>query len=193
MRPDRREKSQLQTGFNSALWISSIVLGFMLLTSARPQPASAGQSIPGEYDVKAVFLYNILKFVDWPDKTGRTLDLCILGEDPFGHAFDFIQNKTIGNKKVVVKHVRTQRQIGDCQALFISSSEKEDIEHILRTAGRFNILTAGDTEGFSQKGVILNFYLEEDKLRFEINVVSLRRSGLSISSKVLHLARIIEE
>ncbi len=149
-----------------------------------------------EYEVKAAFLYNFLKFVEWPDdndaRTVRVINICIFGDDPFGNAFDFIQNETIGNRKLAVKHVGTYRHIDDCQVLFISSSEKEDIKHLLRTVKGSNILTVGDTEGFAQKGVMINFYIEQNKVRFEINLHSLRSSGLNVSSKVMHLARIIQ-
>jgi len=162
----------------------------------RPSDIYAQESKPGEYEVKAVFLYNFVKFVEWPDdkdtRTGRIVNICILGEDPFGNAFDFIQDETIDNRKLAVKRVRTHHHIDDCQVLFISSSEKENITHILRTVKGSNILTVGDTDGFAQKGVIINFYIEQNKVRFEINLDSLRRSGLSVSSKVMHLAKIIQ-
>lgn len=179
-----------------SLWIFIIFTGVMIVMAIMPSCAYAQESKPGEYEVKAVFLYDFLKFVEWPDDqdthAGRIVNICILGEDPFGNAFDFIQDETIGNRKLVVKRVRTHHHIDDCQVLFISSSEKEDINHILRTVKGSNILTVGDTEGFAQKGVMINFYIEQNKVRFEINLHSLRSSGLNVSSKVMHLARIIQ-
>lgn len=179
-----------------SLWTCSIFMGLMIVMAIRPSDIYAQESKPGEYEVKAVFLYNFVKFVEWPDdkdtRTGRIVNICILGEDPFGNAFDFIQDETIDNRKLAVKRVRTHHHIDDCQVLFISSSEKENITHILRTVKGSNILTVGDTNGFAQKGVIINFYIEQNKVRFEINLDSLRRSGLSVSSKVMHLAKIIQ-
>jgi len=161
-----------------------------------PSYTRAEQSKPGEYEVKAAFLYNFVKFVEWPDakktRAGRIINICILGQDPFGDALDFIQNETVQGLRLVVKRVARQHT-GDCQVLFISNSEREDIRHILGLVKALNVLTVGDTEGFAQKGVIINFYIEEGKVRFEINLNALKRSELSISSKVMHLARIIQD
>ncbi|MFA6054878.1 MAG: YfiR family protein [Thermodesulfovibrionales bacterium] len=179
-----------------SLWICSILMGVMVVMAIRPSDAYAQESKRGEYEVKAAFLYNFVKFVEWPDDKNthadRTINICILGEDRFGNAFDFIKDETIGNRSLAIKRFKTLQHIENCHVLFISRSEKEDIEHILGTVKGLNILTVGDTEGFANKGVIINFYIEKNRVRFEINVDSLKRSGLSISSKVMHLARIIQ-
>ena len=169
------------------------VIGGMVI---RPAEASDEESKRGEYGIKAAFLYNVLQFIEWPDdkniSAGSTINICILGDDPFDDTIDFFQQETIGNRKLVIKRLRIQKHIRDCQVLFISSSEKGNIEHILTTVKGLNVLTVGDTEGFSQRGVLMNFYLEKNRVRFEINLNSLRLSGLRISSKVLQLARIIK-
>jgi hypothetical protein len=150
---------------------------------------------PGEYQVKAAFLYNFAKFVEWPDKkftrTGAVINICVLGEDPFGFAFDTMRDETIGNKKLVIKRFKTPQRVEECHVLFISGSEKERLEQIVKSLTGLSILTVGDTEGFAQKGVIMNFYIEGNKVRFGINVDSVNRSGLKISSRLLRLARII--
>jgi hypothetical protein len=178
--------------FAFSLWICSIFMGVMAVIATD---ACAQESRPGEYHVKAAFLYNFVKFVEWPDdrntRTGN-INICILGEDPFEDAFDPIQGETVGNRKIRIKRFRTLQHIDECQVLFIGSSEREDIEHILASIKGLNILTVGDIEGFAQKGVILNFYIENNRVRFEINLNSLKRSGLRISSKVMHLAKIIQ-
>lgn len=168
----------------------------LLALIVRFSIAHAQDRKPGEYQVKAAFLYNLLKFVDWPDdKNTRSgvINICVLGEDPFSDAFDFAKNKTIENRRLVIKHFKTLQHIENCHALFISRSEQEYLEQILKAIKGLNILTFGDTEGFAQRGVIINFYIEENKVRFEININSLRRSGWRISSKVMRLARIIQE
>ena len=80
-----------------------------------------------------------------------------------------------------------------CHILFISSSEKKNIEEILTRLGNHDILTVGETEGFARKGVIINFFLEKKNVRFEINVDAATRSNLKLSSRLLRLAHIIRE
>jgi hypothetical protein len=149
----------------------------------------------GEYKVKAAFLYNFTKFVEWPTEattdSGATFNLCVLGEDPFGKTFDSIQGEKIVNKKLVINRFKELHDIEKCRILFISESEEERLTQILKSLKGLHILTVSDTEGFAQQGVIINFYLEQNKVRFEINVDAARRSGLKISSKLLNLARIV--
>jgi len=181
--------------FAVSLWICSIFMVVMGAMVIRSSDVYAQESKPGEYQVKAAFLYNFIKFVEWPnDRNTRTgiINICVLGEDPFDDAFDSFQGETVGNRKLRIKSFRTLQHMDNCQVLFISRSEKEDIEDILAAVKGLNILTVCDIEGFAQRGVILNFYIENNRVRFEINLNSLRRSGLRISSKVMHLARIIE-
>lgn len=155
----------------------------------------AQQPKPGEYEVKAAFLYNFTKFVEWPTEattdSGATFSLCVLGEDPFGKAFDSIQGEKIINKKLVINRFKELHDIEKCRILFISESEEKRLTQILKSLKGLHILTVSDTEGFAQQGVIINFYLEQNKVRFEINVDAARRSGLKISSKLLNLARIV--
>jgi len=151
---------------------------------------------PTEYQVKATFLYNFLKFVDWPDdKNMRTgvINICVIGEDPFGKAIDFMKDETIENRRLAIKRLKTLQHIETCKVVFISMSEQENLNQILKTIKDLNVLTIGDTEGFARKGVIINYYIEENKVRFEINVNALKRSGLRINSKVMKLARIISD
>jgi hypothetical protein len=152
---------------------------------------------PGEYEVKAAFLYNFLKFIEWPDKDSSyysgSFNICVFGEDPLADALESIQDETIGQKQVVVKHVNALQQAKSCHVLFISSSEEENLEQITRALKGMNILLVGDTEGYAQKGVLINFYMEQNKVRFEINADAVKWSGLRMSSKLLNLAKIVHD
>jgi len=149
----------------------------------------------GEYDVKAAFIYNFLKFVEWPDKASAdtTVNLCVLGNDPFGSAIDSVQGQIVNNKRIVIKRHNDTHALGKCQVLFISRSEKEQLSQILATLTGMNILTVSDTRGFAEQGVIINFYLEENKVRFEVNLDAINRSRLKISSRLLSLAKIVHD
>lgn len=172
--------------------IVCLILFAVLSSSQYASPEPAG---PSEYQVKAAFLYNFLKFVEWPEEhsTGSTpaITLCIIGNDPFGKNMGGFKDKQVSGKKVVVRHMRSTSGISDCQALFISESEKDYVESITELARGFHILTIGDTELFAQKGVIINMYMENDKVRFEINIDAAKQAGLRINSRLLSLANIV--
>ena len=127
-------------------------------------------SVYEENQVKAAFLYNFPKFIELPGE--NTLTLCIVGEDSFGDSVN---------------------EIPSCQILFLSSLEKNKLEPIMRYARNKPILTVGDTPEYSNQGVIINFYLENNRVKIEINMDAAEQSKLKISSKLLNLARIIRD
>lgn len=167
--------------------IALLILLLPLSSHAQPQEAS-------EYEVKAGFVYNFTKFTEWPEGAlDGGFNICVLGEDPFGTHLDSITGKAVGNRKVVIKKADSVRDIGGCQVLFISSSEKGRIQEIIEAVRDKNILTVGDTEVFAKNGVIINLFMENKKVRFEINPDAAVRSGLRISPRLLGLARIVRE
>lgn len=150
-----------------------------------------------EYQVKAAFIYNFLQFVDWPAKPGKApgpaLNLCIMGENPFGSAFESYQGETVRRWKLFIRQAQTVHELKDCQVLFICPSEKGRAAQIARQAAGQGILTIGDSDGLAHQGVMINFHLDRGKVRFEINIEAARRAGITISSHLLKLAKIIQE
>jgi hypothetical protein len=184
---------------NKKAYLKSLFL-FTILTLSivdREINVYAEQQDVGEYEVKAAFLYNFTKFVEWPTEsladTDATVNICVFGEDPYGTALNSIQGETIRDKKLAIKRLKSLQQVKNCHILFISESEEERLTRILKSLKGLHILTVGDTEGFAQKGVIINFYMEQRKVRFEVNVDAVRRSGLKISSRLLNLSRIVKD
>jgi hypothetical protein len=166
----------------------------LLITTAVATPARGQDRKPSEYEVKAVFIYNLAKFVEWPDKSLdniSTLNLYILGDDPFENDMDAIRNKLIKGKKVVIKQIDSPDALKNAGILFISSSEKEQLRDILKGISGLPILTVGDTQSFAQRGVMVNFYLENNKIRFEINLEAANLAGLKINSNLLRMGTII--
>jgi hypothetical protein len=154
------------------------------------------KSTAEEYQVKAAFLYNFARFIEWPKHTlasTDTFNLCILGDDPFGDSLNLIKGKMIGNKRLEVKFCKDINDVGQCHILFISSSEKSHLTALLSGLRNAHVLTVSDIEGFAKRGGIINFFTEENKIRFEINVGAASRNGLIISSKLLQLAKIVGE
>ncbi|HKI72425.1 MAG TPA: YfiR family protein, partial [Verrucomicrobiae bacterium] len=151
---------------------------------------------PREYELKAVWLYNLLKFVDWPPDVlppqSEAFTIGILGESQFGEALDRLQEKTIKGKKILVKHLAGPSDGRDCQIIFICVSEKERLPQILETLKRTRVLTVGETAGFAEEGGIANLIAERNRVRLEINNSAASRSGLTISSQLLNVAKLVE-
>jgi hypothetical protein len=150
-----------------------------------------------EYQVKAAFLYNFAKFVEWPALTFKTdkdpVRICVLGQDPFGSALgDAVGGKTVLGRSFALSDISSADEVTDCQILFISSSERKHLRSIfaeLRTTG---ILTVGETEGFAAEGGIVNFKLSGGRVHLEINIEAAGQAKLRINSSVLSLAQIVK-
>ena len=145
-----------------------------------------------EYQIKSAFIYNFAKFVYWPDESNdSTLTLYVIGEASFYAALDTIEGKIIRGKTLQIKHIKSLRNIKDCDMLFITSAEKDNLENLINPIRGSSILTIGDTKGFAERGVMINLYIEEERVRFEINVEAASQAGLEISSQLLKLAKIV--
>ncbi len=153
---------------------------------------------PGEYQLKAVFLYNFAKFVEWPAESfadaQSPIILGILGKDPFGATIDqIIKGKTVKDRELTIKRFETIEKLEACHILFISSSEEKRLAKILEILKDSSILTVGEMKQFARSGGMINFTVRESKIRFEINVDTAERAKLKISSKLLKLAKIISD
>jgi hypothetical protein len=150
-----------------------------------------------EYQVKAAFLYNFAKFVEWPAESFKDaqapLILGILGKDPFGESLDRLRDQNIQGRKLLIKRSDKVEDLAKCHILFISAAEKEHLSAILKITRDWHVLTVGDTKGLIQSGVIINFIIIEKKIRFEINTDAAQRAGLKISAQLLKLAKIHKE
>ena len=152
---------------------------------------------PTEYQIKAAFLYQFAKFVQWPDSvfadSTKQIIIGILGEDPFGDDLDnTVQNKYIHGRQIGIERYDRLNQLKDCQILFISNSETKNLTAIFSKLRYTSILTVGDTENFSREGGMINFVRKENKIHFEINADAAQEAGLKLSSKLLNLAKIVE-
>lgn len=168
-----------------------LVLGWLLLWGARP--ACAQEPQPSEYQLKAAFLYNFAKFVEWPASALPQNDspfiIGILGENPFNDDL----RKTVAGKKILAHPITVVplpniTAATNCHILFISPSEKNRLPEIFRILDQASVLTVSETDRFTQAGGIINFTREGNKIRFEISDDAAKRAGLKISSKLLSLA-----
>jgi hypothetical protein len=150
---------------------------------------------PTEYEVKVAHIYNFAKFVDFSTAKfhdGKdTLHVCVLGDDPFGPALTAIEGKIAGNRKILIKRNASPENIRGCEMIFISASEEDHLHQILKAINGMPALTIGDTDGFAEQGVMINFYMDNRTVRFEINQQAAKRAGLLISSYLLKIARLV--
>lgn len=157
---------------------------------AMPSYTHAQTAAPEESEVKAAFIYNFAKFVEWPLPSSPEIMVCMLGDGPVDEALGNLDGKSIGDRKLKVRRI-TSRNVRDCDLLFVGAPEKQRLEQILDTAREAGILTIGDAPGLAQQGVMLNFYLLDNKVRFEINLEAANRAGVKISSKLIQLGKMV--
>jgi len=160
--------------------------------------AGAESPAPTMHQVQAAFLFNFAKFVTWPDdafdRSGSSLIIGVLGEDPFGAVLEeTVRDKAIMGKKLAVKRfVRIQDAVKS-HILFLSSSEESQLLPMLKVLEKTNVLTVSDIEEFAERGGMVAFTVEEQKVRFNVNVGAVERAGLKMSAQLLKLARIVSD
>lgn len=173
-----------RTWLAAGLWLLAITPGH-------------AQTGPSEYQLKAVFLFNFAQFVEWPAAAfadaQAPLVIGVLGEDPFGPHLDAtVQNEAVGSHKLVVRRYQRAEQIGPCHILFISRSESSRLASVLAALRGRGILTVGDADGYALRGVMIRFLTEKNRLRLRINLASAKAAGLTLSSKLLRSAEIVD-
>jgi hypothetical protein len=147
---------------------------------------------PTEYEVEAAYLSNFGRFVEWPQKPGTNADpfnICVYGPDPFGPLLDAaLKGESIGNSPMAPKRLPALEDLASCRILFVSMSRENQLAAILAASQAANILTVSDIAGFARRGGMIEFVLEGNRVRFEINMASAQRAGLTLSSQLLKLA-----
>jgi len=174
---------------NRALWVLGLVV--LLLNATHAQSPTAG-----EYQVKAAFLYNFAKFVEWPPSSfpdaSSPLRICVLGRDPFGEELrNITREKIVNGHKLEVTEVPDLQAARTCHILFIASSEKTQLKRIFDSLRGTDALTVGDTKGFVEQGGMINFVLENNRVQFEVNRKAAEEGRLKISSKLLSVAKFV--
>lgn len=149
-----------------------------------------------EYQVKAAFLLNFTKFVDWPASTFVAADspfaICVLGDDPFGSALDqIVAGEVVNGRKVIAQRTMRAPAPKSCQVLFIERPEK-DVAKMLAGLGP-GVLTVGEGEDFVRNGGMIAFVLDDRRVRFVINQTAAENAGLQLSSKLLKVASSIRK
>jgi YfiR/HmsC-like len=160
------------------------------------QPQLARAQAVSEYQVKAAYLYNFAKFVDWPAESftspAAPIRLCVLNDRPFQTQLEQIVNgKKIIGRPVLAIAVQTGEESRDCQVLFISSSQQP--RHIFDLLQEASVLTVGETASFLEEGGIINFVIQGNQVHFEVNHKAATKARLRVSSRLLSLAKTVIE
>jgi len=171
-----------------------LALLFLALAAAVIPECAAQDAAPSEYQIKAAFLFNFAKFVQWPPEafatTNSPLIIGVLGENVFGDNLEkTINHKVINERPLQFKEFHSVGEATNCHILFISTSEKAKFSKIIQGLQGTSVLTVSETGEFIDAGGMINFVLEANKIRFEINDEAAKKAGLKISSKLLSLAR----
>ncbi len=160
--------------------------------------ARAESSAPTMHQVQAACLFNFAKFVTWPDeafqRSGDSLIIGVLGEDPFGAILEeTIRDKTVMGKKLAVKRFARIQDAAHIHILFLSTSEESRLLEMIKALEKTNILTVSDMEQFAEHGGMVAFTVVDQKVRFNVNVEAVERAGLKMGSQLLKLARIVSD
>jgi hypothetical protein len=151
-----------------------------------------------EYAVKAAFLYNFAKYIQWPRTSAalpnRPFTIGVIGKDPFGPPLDdAMRGQSVQRRAIVVRRFTRIEEVANCDVLFVSSSESGSLPRILQALGNAPVLTVGDMDQFAAHGGMINLVIEETRVVFEINVEAVKRAGLKPGSQLLRLARIVKQ
>jgi hypothetical protein len=170
-------------------WLTPFVIVFGCVSSIAAEE-------PLEYQVKAAFLLNFTKFVEWPETVFTSpeapIAICILGNDPFGATLSqIVAGETANGRKVTVERIKRAPSPKSCQVLFAGGSEK-DVPKLFPTLGS-GVLTVGEGESFVHGGGMIAFVIESRRVRFEINQAAAENAGLKLSARLLNVAKAVEK
>ena len=164
----------------------------ILILSLVITTGSQAASSPGEYQVKAAYIYNFAKFIHWPDSAfsdaKEPLVIGVLGTNDFNGALKPLAGKKVRNRVIEIKYFNTHHKVKNCQLLYISKSEEKKTQLILKELADQPILTVGETKYFVEFGGIIQFVTKRDRLRFSINLDVAQNNDIQIEAQLLSLA-----
>jgi len=174
------------------LWRGSFLMAAGLFI-ARIGVAATG----AEYQVKAAFIYKFATYVRWPATTGVDVNtpfvIGVLGKDPFGSALsEVVRGQSVQGRVIVIRNIGRPEEALRCDLVFVSSSERSNLQQILAALRGVPVLTVSDVDQFAEQGGMIGLVTtEDDHIRFSINKAAIERPGLRASSQLLQLARIV--
>lgn len=170
---------------------SLLLLALDAALPARAWASDRDPQAPSEYDLKVAFIYNFIKFVEWPPEGSgerKDLQLCVLGDAPVKAPFADLQGQELIGRRLVLAMLKEPQDVRSCQVLFVAQAMSRRMKEVLAAVKGRPVLTIGDTDGYARQGIMINMYIEKKRIRFEINTEAARAAGLRISARLLNLA-----
>jgi hypothetical protein len=154
------------------------------------------QAPADEAQIKAAFVYNFLKFVDWPESSSRRSDdplvVAIIGEGPTADAVaTFLATRHVGDRPIVIRHLVWDQSLAGVQAAFVNEADPRKLRRVFDAASGAAVLSIGETRDFALHGGVIGLLVEERRVRFDIDTDAAEAAGLHISSKLLALGRVV--
>jgi hypothetical protein len=174
----------------------SIIKRFLVLAALLVGARAEAQVPMAESQVKAMFVYNFLKFVEWPfASSSGPKDPFVVGIVGQGETADaterFLESKAIGERPLVVRRIKWDQSLAGVQAAFVIESDAKKLQHVLGAAAAAGVLSIGEGEGFATRGGVIGLLVEDRKVRFDVDTTAAKAAGLRISSKLLALTRVV--
>jgi len=166
-----------------------ITCGILL---AGPVSAQADEGTRAAYQIKAAYLYNFIKFIDWPEDAFPAVQspvyIGILGDNPFGSDIEKLETKNVQRHPIRLRFGQKPEDLRGCHLIYIGPSEWESIDRILSQIPRNGTLTVSGAPGFNESGGVIRFVETDNRIKFAINLQVAREANLRISSRLLQLA-----
>jgi hypothetical protein len=182
-------KNKIESRFTAGRCVVMLVLTLALMSFTQ-----SIQSVAGEYNLKAAFVYNFTRYIEWDKSTiGNEFTIGVIGPSPISQPLgDIARSKTVNDKKITIRQFNKPEEINSCNMLFISGNAPYSLNEILAKVPQKGMLTVSEKNNYASKGTAINFVIVEDKLKFEANVKTINSAGLTASSQLLKLAIIVE-
>lgn len=177
--------------------VRQLALGLLLALAGLGVSRGADPPLAApEYQVKAAFLLNFARFVEWPGAdqwpADRPIVLGIQELEPFGEALKLIEGRTAQGHTLQVRHITSTNELDSCDLLFLNSPQPSEVRQYLRLASGKPILTIGETPGFASAwGGVIRLRQDGEHMQIHVNPAAARDAGLKVSSQLLEIARIV--
>ena len=172
--------------------LRSMLLLLVLVSMGSVGGVKVSAQAPDEYRVKAAFILNFARFVEWPADSyseSGVLVVGVIGDNPFGSSLDHLNGNTVNGRRIATRRLKLGDNLRACQILFVSSSERSRLGKILESVRGGSVLTIGELPQFCQAGGIIKFVIQDYRVRFEMNAGAAGQARLRISSKLLALSK----
>lgn len=170
-----------------AISMIKLILGLVLLTTPLISQAASTETA-----VKAGFIYNFSKFIEWPADTTTNYKLCVIGENTNGDSLDVLENKIVGDKPLVVKRHIKEADIKECHMLVMMETRDAVTQNILEKIATLPIVTVSDSPDFVVRGGMIGLIRDGNRVGFEVNMQAANMAGLRISAQLLKLAKSVK-